>query len=171
VKHVALLRGINVGGKHRLPMADLAQLFVGAGCTDVKTYIQSGNVVFSAKKPPVAALEAAIVARFGFAVPIVTRTAAELKVTLASNPLGDDAPKLHVAFLRDVPTAAAIAKLDPNRSPGDVFRVVGRDVYLSFARGAGDTKITATWLDKALETVSTWRNWRTVNTLAAMSAD
>ncbi len=169
MRHVALLRGINVGGNHKLPMVDLAQLFLDHGCTDVKTYIQSGNVVFESKKPPVSALEAAIVERFGFASPIIVRTATELQATLRSNPLGDDANKLHVAFLRDVPTAAAVAKLDSDRSPGDVFRVVGRDVYFAFAVGAGNTKFTATWLDKGLGTVSTWRNWRTVNTLAAMA--
>lgn len=170
MRFVALLRGINVGGNHKLPMVDLAKLFLDHGCTDVTTFIQSGNVVFTAKQPPVAALEAAIVERFGFASPIVLRTAAELQATLRNNPLGDDANKLHVAFLRDLPTAAAVAKLDPNRSPGDVFRVVGRDVYFAFAEGAGKTKLTATWLDKALGTVSTWRNWRTTNRLAAMAA-
>lgn len=170
MRFVALLRGINVGGNHKLPMVDLAKLFVDHGCTDVKTVIQSGNVVFTAKKPPVAALEAAIVERFGFASPIVIRTAAELQETLRNNPLGADAHKLHVAFLRDLPAAAAVAKLDPNRSPGDVLRVVGRDVYLAFAVGAGATKFTAAWLDKALGTVSTWRNWKTVNTLAAMAS-
>lgn len=170
MRFVALLRGINVGGNHKLPMVDLAKLFLDQGCTDVKTYIQSGNVVFTSKKPPIAALEAAIVERFGFEAPIVLRTAAELQQTLRSNPLGDDANKLHVAFLRDLPTAAAVAKLDPDRSPGDVFRVVGRDVYFAFAVGAGSTKFNATWLDRGLGTVSTWRNWKTVNTLAAMAA-
>src|ERR1051326_504418 len=89
-RHVALLRGINVGGKNKLPMAELAELFTTAGCTDVRTYIQSGNVVFHAGAelaPRVPALISARIAEeFGLAVPLVLRSGAELAEVVAANP-------------------------------------------------------------------------------------
>src|ERR1700677_4931867 len=88
--YVALLRGINVGGKHLLPMKDLAAIFVQAGCTNVRTYIQSGNVIFSAPAPLLKRLPELIMeriaARFGFRVPIVIRTPQQLARTIRGNP-------------------------------------------------------------------------------------
>src|SRR3989442_15780724 len=104
-RHVALLRGINVGGKHMLPMADLVKLFSAAGCEDVRTYIQSGNVIFSASTEAAERIPGVIAqriaARFGFEVPVVLRSAEELRKAAAGNPflgLGADPESLHVAF-------------------------------------------------------------------------
>jgi uncharacterized protein (DUF1697 family) len=77
---------------------------------------------------------------------------------------------LHLAFLADEPTAAAIAKLDPDRSPPDRFRVVGHHIYLHCPAGFGNTKLTNTYFDSKLATISTVRNWRTVTTLLDMLA-
>ena len=131
---VALLRGINVGGKNRLPMKELAALFVKAGCVDVRTYIQSGNVLFRAD-PKLAAevpslIVNAILAGFGYKVPVVTRESQELQDIVQANPFLDartEADKLHVLFLADLPEAAHVAALDPNRSPDDEFAVLGRE--------------------------------------------
>src|SRR3990172_4148776 len=109
--HVALLRGIDVGGKNRLPMKDLVAVFGRAGCRDVRTYIQSGNVVFRADRAlapriPVAIAQA-IADRFGLRVPVVTRTAVELCAVARGNPFlkpDADPGALHVAFLADRPT-------------------------------------------------------------------
>src|SRR5438105_5723824 len=88
--HVALLRGINVGGKNKLPMSDLVAMFADAGCADVRSYIQSGNVVFRASAEHAARVPAlvgaAIAERFGFRVPVVLRTADELREVSAHNP-------------------------------------------------------------------------------------
>jgi uncharacterized protein (DUF1697 family) len=175
--HVALLRGINVGGKNKLPMKDLACLFEDAGCREVRTYIQSGNVVFQA--PPRVAdtlagrIADAIERRFGFRAPVVLRGAAELAAVARSNPFlarGGDADRLHVMFLASAPTKAQVGALDPQRSPPDEFVVRGREVYLSLPNGAARTKLTNAWFDAKLGTVSTGRNWRTVLQLAEMAS-
>jgi uncharacterized protein (DUF1697 family) len=165
---IALLRGINVGGKHILPMKELAALFTACGCTDVETYIQSGNVLFRTKRKPeklAAAIERAIAERYGFEVPVVTRTATELHGVARKNPFlaaGADPATLGVAFLAKLPGAARVAALDPKRSPPDEFAVRGRDVYLRLPNGFAKTKLTNAYLDTTLGTVSTARNWRTL---------
>jgi uncharacterized protein (DUF1697 family) len=170
---VALLRGINVGGKNLLPMQSLAEIFAAAGSTHVKTYIQSGNVVFRANQPDVVAatVRAEIAARLGLQVPVVVRSAAELVNVLSANPFlaaEPDVSWLHVMFLEDEPDPALVATLDPRRSPPDRFAVRGRDVYLHLPNGAAKTKLTNAWFDSKLKTVSTQRNWKTVLALAAL---
>lgn len=170
---VALLRGINVGGKNILPMKALAEMFASAGCSDVKTYIQSGNVVFRSRDAATAAtmVRAEIAERFGFQSPVVVRTATELRRVLERNPfLGRDLDTawLHVMFLADEPGEELVAGLDPARSPGDEFQVVGREVYLHLPNGAAKTRLTNAYIDAKLKTVGTQRNWRTVVTLAEM---
>jgi uncharacterized protein (DUF1697 family) len=167
--HVALLRGINVGGKNLVPMRALAEVFAEAGCTEVRTWIQSGNVVFRAPdgvatRVP-ARVGAALQARFGFRVPVVTRTAAELHRVVRENPFlgdGEDEGCLHVAFLAERPGAGRVAALDPARSPTDRFAVRGREIYLHCPNGLGRTLLTNAWFDSRLGTASTVRNWRTV---------
>jgi uncharacterized protein (DUF1697 family) len=168
-RHVAFLRGINVGGNKLLPMKGLAELCTAAGCGDVQTYIQSGNVVFSAPKSLVAkfpaVLAAAILKRFKFEVPVVVRSAEDLARVVGGNPFlrrGIEPDWLHVAFLADTPNAERVASLDPARSPGDEWVVVERDMYLYLPQGAGQSKLTNQYLDSRLQTVSTVRNWRTV---------
>jgi uncharacterized protein (DUF1697 family) len=175
--HVALLRGINVGGKRILPMKELAGIFVAAGAMDVVTYIQSGNVVCAAsgavaKKLP-EVVERAIEKRFGFSVPIVMRSAEELGEVTRKNPFLAKVPgaeRLHVAFLAGAPKAGGVAKLDPKRSPPDEFVVRGREIYLNLPNGAGKTKLTNAYLDSTLGTTSTMRNWRTVLTLLDLAS-
>jgi uncharacterized protein (DUF1697 family) len=176
LSYAALLRGINVGGKNLLPMAELAKMFTGAGCTDVRTYIQSGNVVFRAtpakaeKVPNVIAKRIAL--DFGLKVPVVVRSAPELAGIIENNPfLKEDASEsmLHVLFLSTRPEPSQIAKLDPERSPPDRFVVRDREVYLHLANGAADTKLTNAWFDSKLTTMCTGRNWRTVLKLHEMT--
>jgi uncharacterized protein (DUF1697 family) len=174
--HVALLRGINLAGRNRLPMKGLSALFTDAGCTDVRTYVQSGNVVFQAgpdlarRIPDV--IEKAIRHQFGISVPVITRSAAELRAAARANPYlarEKDTTRLHVAFLAAKPTAAQIKSLDPDRSPPDEFTVRGREVYLRLPNGMGRTKLSNAYLDARLGTTSTLRNWRTVLKLVEMT--
>lgn len=174
-RHVALLRGINVGGKHRVPMATLRELFMAAGASEVETYIQSGNVVYTAGSKLARALpeqvRAAITETFAFDVPIVSRSSAELREVAQAHPFVDrvaDEKLLMVAFLDRKPVAAKIAALDPNRSPGDLMEVRGQHVYLGFPNGSGRSKLDANWLDRSLDAVGTWRNWRTVQALVGL---
>lgn len=177
MRHVALLRGINVGGKNKLPMTTLASLFTGEGATGVTTFIQSGNVVFDAPTKLAGTLAARIERRIerelSLRVPVVLRSAAELAAVAARNPFlaaGADPDLLHVMFLAAQPTAAQARALDPARSPGDEFALVGRDLYLKLPNGVARTKLTNAYFDKALATVSTGRNWRTVLKLVELAA-
>ena len=175
VAHLALLRGLNVGGKNRLPMKDLAALFADAGCDNVRTYIQSGNVLFAAT-PDVAVavpslVAARIVERFGYRTPVLARTAEELRSVVAANPFvaeGAAEETLHVVFLADRPAPGRRDALDPDRSPPDAFAVRGREIYLRLPRGAADSKLTNAYFDAKLATTSTIRNWRTVTKLLAL---
>jgi len=174
-RYVALLRGINVGGHNKLPMKTLVPILEGHGCTRVATYIQSGNVVFEAKAA-LAKRIGVLVAKsirdeLGFEVPVVTRSAAELRKIVLANPYADpkeDPKRLHVAFLSAKPTKAAIAKLDPKRSPPDRFDVRGREVFLHLPKGVGKTKVDNAYLERQLGVKSTMRNWRTCLKLLEM---
>jgi uncharacterized protein (DUF1697 family) len=174
-RFVALLRGINVGGKNKLPMKDLTRIFEGAGCADVRTYIQSGNVVFAApaSKGLAGRLEAAIAEQAGLRVPVVLRSARDYLAVAEANPFlarGADEALLHVAFLSGTPEPERVARLDPSRSPPDELEVVGMQVYLHFPAGLAKSKFTNAYLDSTLKVVSTVRNWRTVQALAGMLA-
>jgi len=170
---VALLRGVNVGGRNRLPMEALAAFFEAAGCASVRTVIQSGNVLFRATTAVARAVPARVAARvekaYGHRPAMVVRSAAELAAALKGNPLqleGLDEELLHVVFLADRPAAAAVKALDPARSLGDRFAVRGREVFLFLPRGVSGTKFTVDYLDRTLGTMGTWRNWRTVRRVA-----
>ncbi len=174
--NIALLRGINVGGKNKLPMKDLAAMFVDAGCEDVRTYIQSGNVLFRAG-PPLAQdipsqISESILSRFGYRVPVVVRTARELQEVVEANPFAQvefEANRLLILFLADLPDRARVESLDPDRSPGDEFAVVGREVFVHYPNGVARSKLTNAYFDSRLSTTSTARNWRTVNRLLVMA--
>jgi uncharacterized protein (DUF1697 family) len=176
-RYIALLRGVNVGGKHRLAMADLAALFEAAGCDEVETYIQSGNVVFRAESSAIPAVVASVAKvllhRLGAEIPIVVRSSKELRAACLANPFvaaGASPESLHVAFLLDKPSAARIAALDPLRSKPDAFDVRGREIYLHLPNGVARTKLTNDWFDRSLQTKSTLRNWRTTLALLELAS-
>lgn len=173
--HIALLRGINVGGKNMLPMRELAALFAASGCRDVRTYIQSGNVLFAADSTSAAALPGVIAAhiaeRFGLRVPVVVRTTEQLGAVIHHNPYleaGAPEDQLHVYFLADTPSAERVALLDADRSSPDAFAVHGQEIYLRLPNGMARTRLTNAYFDAKLATTSTARNWRTVKTLYEM---
>ena len=174
--YTALLRGVNVGGKNKLPMKDLVAMFAAAGCADVRSYIQSGNVVFRAsaalaeRVPGIITSEVAD--RFGFRAPVVLRSADELEAVRRGNPYlrpGVDVEALHVLFLADRPSRERVAALDPDRSPPDSFAVRGREIYLHCPNGIARTKLTNDYFDSRLATTTTGRNWKTVLALVEMT--
>ena len=174
--HVALLRGINIGGKNKLPMADLAAIFREAGCDGVRTYIQSGNVVFRAD--PALAEEIpsligeSILDRFGYRTPVIARSARELGEIVQANPFADtgtEANRLLVFFLADLPDRVRVETLDPDRSPGDEFVVRRREIFLHYPNGVARSKLTNSYFDSTLATTSTGRNWRTVTKLLELA--
>jgi uncharacterized protein (DUF1697 family) len=171
---LALLRGINVGGNNLLPMKDLAKMFADAGCTDVRTYIQSGNVIFKAPAGSTNICDTVtrnIEKRFGFRAPIVLRTSQQLLQTIRDNPFlaaGLDEKWLYVYFLSSAPKAEAIGALDPARSAPDAFHVLGQEIYLHLPNGMGRSKLTNAYFDSKLSTTCTARNWATVLKLSEM---
>ena len=174
--YIALLRGINVGGKNKLPMKELAALFTEIGCTAVQTYIQSGNVILQASPEVADTLPAQISTlideRFGLRVPVILRTAEQLAETFHNNPFlaqGLPAQTLHVMFLAHLPSPEKVADLDAHRSAPDTFVVQGRDIYLHLPSGVADTKLTNGYFDAKLAAVSTSRNWKTVTKLVELT--
>ncbi len=176
-RRAALIRGVNVGGRRGLPMADLRAAAESAGCTGVETYLQSGILLVAA--PGLAddalerLLEEAIAARCGVEAAVLVRDAAAIEAILRGCPFPDpgSAPAAHhVVFLREAPDPARAAALDPARSPGDAFRVAGREVYLRCPDGIGRSRLTLDWFERGLATPATGRNWRTVMALAERTA-
>ncbi len=174
--HIALVRGVNVGGKNKLPMADLRAIFAIAGCEAVETYIQSRNVVFEAEAALAARVPTLIASgieeRFGYRVPVVVRALNELRDVVTANPFldsVDDTKTLHVAFLPETPDGDRVALLNPDRSPPDAFTVRGSEIFLHCPDGLARTKLTNSYFDSKLAATSTVRNWRTVLTLLTMA--
>jgi uncharacterized protein (DUF1697 family) len=179
---VAMLRGVNVGGRAKVPMADLRELLTGLGYRRVRTYLQSGNVVLDHRGTGAAVasgVAAAVADRFGLDVPVVVRSAGDLARVVGANPYPaegldpDEEPnRFHVTFLAGDPDPAAVdalvAKTDPYAP--DTLRVVGPDVFLHVPGGYGESKLTNSLIERTLGVRATTRNWRTVTTLAAMAA-
>ncbi len=175
---VALLRGLNVGGKNRIKMPELIDAFVAAGCEEVTTFIQSGNVLFRASTQTIKRVPQVVSAHlsqeFGITSPVVLRSAKAMETVVSRNPYLKrevSTQALHVAFLADVPKKEDVAVLDPNRSPGDVFEWVGQEVYLHCPNGLARSKLTNVWFDSRLKTVSTVRNWNTVLELTRLAKE
>ena len=173
--YVALLRGVNLGARNKVPMPVLRSLVESLGHDDVRTYIQSGNVVFrSAGKSDLAgALEQAIAGEFGVKAAVVLRAGAELRKAIAANPFvaaGADEKALHVVFLGSSPAKAAVKTLDPDRSPPDEFAVGRAEVYLHCPNGFGRSKLGVDYFERMLGGPATIRNWKTVTKLAEMTA-
>ncbi len=174
MRYVVLLRGVNVGGKAKLPMAALRELCTSAGCEDVVTYIQSGNVVLRSplgEKKLQATLEAAVAAEFGFAPAVMIRSAGEMAAVVDRNPYpGVDEDSIHVGFLDGPPAAGAAGCLAALDCAPEQVRAVGRDLYLHLPNGVGRANLPPL-IDRCLRPARiTVRNWRTVTKLVQLSA-
>jgi uncharacterized protein (DUF1697 family) len=172
---VAMLRGVNVGG-NSLKMDWLREACEGIGLGDVRTYVQSGNIIFSsgssaAKLGP--ALKKLIDAQTRLPVTVVVRSASEMAKIVAGNPFlkqkGLDITKLHVTFLAKAPSKPAPEKLDALAGTRDEYRLVKQEIYLHCPINYGQTKLSNTAIEKVLSVGATTRNWKTVTTLCAMA--
>lgn len=170
-RYVALLRGINVGGRTKVAMDDLRRLFTELGHGNVTTYIQSGNVLFDAvgRAAGIAAgIEARIAAELGLSVTVILRSATDLERVAAANPFVGQVPdesKLHVTFLARRPTAT----VERPAGVADEMVVAGREVYLHCPGGYGRTKLDNAFFERRLGVPATTRTWRTVGKLQALS--
>ncbi|MFO7547098.1 MAG: DUF1697 domain-containing protein [Trueperaceae bacterium] len=177
--YAGFLRGVNVGGNRKLPMAELRAYLTDLGARDVHTYIQSGNVVFRVAPEAFPALREAFEARaedrFGYDLAWATRSAEQLARVVRDNPFLADAaadpdPKhLHVGFLDREPDPAAVAALPPSPSPPDDYRVRGGEVYFLFPDGVGRSRLANGKTFDRLGANLTVRNWRTVLTMLDMA--
>jgi len=166
---VAMLRGINVAGHKPINMADLRQSFEALGFDNVRTYLQSGNIVFTLpqrwQSKLLGRIEDALRADFGFSIPVFVRTQAEMESIVEGNPFlekqGGDTSHLHVTFLGGPPPKAAVAKLAGKDAGSDEIKVVGREVYLHCPNGYGRTKLSNATIERVLGVPATTRNWRT----------
>jgi uncharacterized protein (DUF1697 family) len=178
--YAALLRGINVGGSRRVPMADLRTLLTGLGHDAVRTYLQSGQVVFASghgdEESLAAELAQAIEKHFGFAVDVIVRDHAYLKA-IAENcpfPAADLEPRqLHVTYFSAPVDADRFAEIDPAAYHPEEFRLGDRALYLYAPNGLGRSKLAEHLarprLNKGL--IATSRNWNTVLKLAEMTEE
>jgi uncharacterized protein (DUF1697 family) len=171
---ICLLRGVNVGGNHKVKMEELRAMFAGTlGYADVRTFIQSGNVVFTAaRKPNPAPIEKAFAERFGFHSSMILRNADEMRALIAANPFAGrdfDPSKLLVTFLSNDPGVEAARKLADFDTAGEDLALIGRDLYGYFHNGLGKTKLKFAALPKILGEPGTGRNWNSVLKLEAMT--
>jgi len=175
--YIAMLRGINVSGHKMVKMEALRASFGALRLSNVQTYVQSGNVIFGIGNGSVAALsekiEQRILRDFDFSVPVFLRTAKELEEIIKDNPFlketAIDHSKLHITFLSDAAPKTAPEALQPLAVKPEQFHAIGRQIYLYCPNGYGRTKLSNTAIERKLSVGATTRNWRTVNTLLAMT--
>jgi uncharacterized protein (DUF1697 family) len=176
---IALLRGINVGGKNKIKMADLKSMFEAIGMSRVKTYIQSGNVLFESNQEEEAIrqkLEKEIEVTFGFSIKVILRTSQELKKVAENCPFSQDeiaaaeataeGESLYVSFLLQEPSEEGIKRIEAYKSETEEYKIVDRDMYLLFPQSILKSKL-ANNLQK-LDVPVTVRNWKTVNKLVSL---
>jgi uncharacterized protein (DUF1697 family) len=176
MRYAALLRGVNVGGRNKIAMADLRGILGNLGYGDVTTLLQSGNATFTSELPAVrleADIGTAIAAEAGLSIVVMVRTGAELAAAMAGHPLGrepDNPSRYFVAFLAAAPGSAAAAGLAGLDLAPEQAWVRGREAYLWCPNGAADTRLTGAFVEKQLGVAATARNWNTVGKLAALTA-
>ena len=175
-RKIAILRGINVGGKRKILMADLKAMFLDMGFTDVTTYIQSGNVFFKddeIKQEEIEEkIESAIKGKFGYDVPVIVRTSSEIAQALESNPFygpDEDIKALHLTFLKSSPSKEHLKSIEDLDFAPDRFVVKNKNVFLFCPGKYHQTKLSNQFFEKKLKVGATTRNWKTVLKLMALS--
>jgi uncharacterized protein (DUF1697 family) len=172
---ILLLRGINIGPHKRVAMPELRALLGDAGFEDVRTYVQSGNVVLrgdGSASEVAARVEGLIAERFGFPVDVIGRTADELAEVVARNPLADvavDPKRYQVSFLEAEPDPAALERIAAFRAEPERLVAIGRELYAWHPDGIGRSKLWAKLGGNGLGVRATARNWTTVTTLLEMA--
>ncbi len=175
-RRIVLLRGINLGSKRRVAMPELRRLLSDSGFRDVRTYLGSGNVLLdddAGADALVHRCEELILARFGFSVAIVTRTAQELEEIVRRDPLGQvatDAKRYLVTFTATEPAPDALHKVDALAAPAERIVAIGREVYSWHPEGVARSRLWAALAGRGLGVTATARNWTTVNTLLELAA-
>jgi uncharacterized protein (DUF1697 family) len=176
---IAMIRGINVGGRRRIPMDGLVTLFTSLGFTNVGTCVQSGNVIFSSTdsnpEDLAAKIEREILKTFDFTVRAILRSSDEMQGVVTGNPflkeVGVNTGALHVTFLSDTPPRSLADILGSAEDGADRYVLIGKEVYLSCPDGYGRTKFSNTFFEKKLKIAATTRNWKTVIALGRITGE
>jgi uncharacterized protein (DUF1697 family) len=175
---ISLLRGINMTGHNSVKMKDLSELYKDLGFVDVETYIQSGNVIFSCPESRSSydistMLETTIHEKFGYNVPVMIRTMAEMKNLMSDNPFLDegnfDASKMAVIFLHEEPTDTQIQKVSGVNYPPDKFKIAGTEINIYCPNGFGRTKLYTNFFEQKMGVVGTARNWKTITAITNLA--
>lgn len=173
---VALLRGINVGGKNKIAMADLRDMFAAVGFPDAKALLQTGNIVFQPGRQSPSALEKSLekhsAQRLGLSVDYFVRTAADWSRIIAANPFAAEAKKdpshLIVMALKDAPDAKSVKALQAAVKGPETVRAKGRELFIYYPAGIGTSKLTNAVIERLIGLSGTARNWNTVMKLEQM---
>ncbi len=178
VTYISFLRGVNMTGHNSIRMTDLASLFSNLGYISPETYIQSGNVIFGCdhdndQSQTASRVEQAIYENFGYTVPAMIRSVAEMKNIMTENPYlgepGFDPAKIAVIFLHEKPSANQIDKVAGVDYPPDKFSVMGKEIYTFCPNGFGRTKIYTNFFENRMKVTGTARNWKTITTIMQLS--
>jgi uncharacterized protein (DUF1697 family) len=170
IKYVAFLRGINVGGKNKIKMELLREVTGALGYENVKSYINSGNVIFETVKTDdnklAAKIEDAILSAFSLNIKVMVRTIAEIEDIIKNNPFAGQFTSdkdLHVLFLNEELPAEKKAQLLSNNDENEMFAVRGREIFCLLRVSVLDSLLGKDYIGKKLKTTATGRNWRTIN--------
>ena len=175
--YIALLRGINVGGKKKMPMADLRQLLEKSGYVNIRTYIQSGNILFEiAEQAYISQLESHLAKiiedHFGFAVPVMVKSFTHWQEVVFRNPFlqkEDTMDHLYLTWLKAAPSSDVLQAADPDKYLPDRFYIQGDAVYVYCAGKYHESKLSNAFFEKQLDVTATTRNWKTVVKLQDMA--
>lgn len=174
--YIALLRGINVSGQKKIPMADLRNLLTEEGFLNVKTYIQSGNVVFQSdlKDERIIAnhISKAILKQFGFEVPVLVKTPEDFKFIFEASPFSDEAlKKSYFMLLFDKPKPELTEQIQQLTSSEEAFTINEKCIYFFSQNGYGKTKFNNNFFERKLNVIATARNYNTMVKLLSLSAE
>lgn len=174
--YIALLKGINVGGHKKIPMAELRELLTKSGFENVQTYIQSGNVVFQSSKGDILAIEKKIqkdiLDYFGFEVSVLVMTPLELKRIFDTSPFSEEKKKAsYFMMLHDTPTDNLVKIASEKVYEGEAYKIIKNCIYYFCDKGLGQSKFDANFFERQLKTFTTARNYNTMVKLLSLSDD
>lgn len=177
-RYIAILRGINVGGKRKILMKDLKEIFSELGFSNIQTYVQSGNVVFDTEKEQNSeklekSIEDAIARKYDFSVTTIVRSSEDLRNIISKNPFHPETADLnqhYLVFLKDLPETDNIEKLEKFDTPDD-FRIIENHIFIKYTTRYSDSKLSNNFFENKLKVPASTRNWKTVLKLVDMSAN
>lgn len=175
--YITLLRGINVSGHHIIKMDALRSLFQLMGFENIRTYIQSGNIVYEGKNIEIAQLNRQIAQEiekvFGYSIHVQTFTKQQFETILQGNPFVEDGEKdtafMHVMFVNQVPSNLKLDNIYSKQRHGEEISIQNEAVYLYLPKGSGDSKWSNTFLENQLKVQATTRNWKTCQQLLSLA--